>query len=347
MGHPQVENRSSFAFEALFLTDEEGVPLVVPILKATFDILPGVVKLADEQAPVDATGEFWGKPGESPYKREPETAFVKLSTDVFLIGTAKPPKARMKEMQVALRVGPVQKVVDAIGDRAWYKAAGSFRLTDPLPLAPMPLSYERAFGGWDRTHEDAAKHEHEPRNPLGVGFWTGAGVFPDQIPAPSFEDPESRIASIKHRPPPAGFGPVGCDWEPRRGLAGTYDEAWKEARFPLLPGDFDRRFFNAASPGLMAEGYLRGDEPVMVLNAAEEETLRFALPGLPPPRVLIERTHGALALEPPLDTVIVDTDEMQLTLLWRCHASLRRGAEEVLAFHISGEAAPPRRAGAR
>src|SRR4051812_33790956 len=101
MGHPAVENASGFAFEALFLADEEGRPLIVPVLKATYDILPGAVKLAEEQVPVDPVGEFWGKPGESPYKREPETAFVKLATDVFLVGNARPPRARLRDMQVA------------------------------------------------------------------------------------------------------------------------------------------------------------------------------------------------------------------------------------------------------
>src|SRR4051812_23187032 len=107
MGHPAVNNESGFAFEALFLADEEGRPLVVPIVKATYDIEPGRVRKAEEQAPVEPVGEFWGKPGESPYKREPETAFVKLATDVFLVGTARPPRANLREMQVALRVGPL------------------------------------------------------------------------------------------------------------------------------------------------------------------------------------------------------------------------------------------------
>src|SRR3954469_12006420 len=98
MGHPAIENETGFAFEPLFLADEEGRPIVVPVIKATYDILPGAVKRAEEQAPIDPVGVFWGKPGESPYKTEPETAFVKMATDVFLVGHARPPRARMKEM---------------------------------------------------------------------------------------------------------------------------------------------------------------------------------------------------------------------------------------------------------
>jgi hypothetical protein len=338
MGHPAVENESGFAFEALFLADEEGRQLVVPVIKATYDIVPGKVELAEEQDPIDAVGEFWGKPGESPYKREPETAFVKLGTDVFLVGHARPPRARMKEMQVALRVGPLQKVVDVLGDRAWFKTAGSVRLTDPVPLEEMPLSYERAFGGWDRTAEDESKHRFELRNPMGTGFWAGGGKFPEQIKAPNIEDPADRITSIKDRPVPAGFGPLGCDWEPRRQYGGTYDEAWKESRFPLLPVDFDRRFFNAGSSGLVATGYLRGDEPVVVLNASEQETLRFDLPGLPPPRLVIQRTRGADARpQPELDTIVIDTDEMKLHVVWRCNLMVKDGPHEVKTIKVGGK----------
>ena len=45
--------------------------------------------------------------------------------------------------------------------------------------------------------------------------------------------------------------------------AGTYDKKWQEERAPLLPRDFSKRFLNAAAPGLVAPGYLRGDETVI------------------------------------------------------------------------------------
>jgi hypothetical protein len=236
-------------------------------------------------------------------------------------------------MQAALRVGPVQKVVDVIGDRAWFKAAGAIRMSPPLPIETVPLSYERAFGGRDRTGP-----ELEPRNPTGTGFWGGGGAFPDNLRAPNLEDPRRRISGIKDRPPPAGFGPVGPGWEPRLKLAGTYDAKWKESRFPLLPLDFDRRFFNAGSADLVVNGFLRGDEPAVVLNAAPSPSLPFYLPGIPPPRVLLAHARDAdLPIETRLDTVIIDTDEMKVTLLWRGHAVLRRGPEDVRGLNVSAE----------
>jgi hypothetical protein len=328
--HPDVDNKTPFAFEALYLADEEGRPLVAAVVKGTFDIAPGGTRRAEEQKPIDPAGVFWGKPDESPYRTEPETAFIKLATDVFLVGSARPPKPGLTEMQAGVRVGPVQKVVDVVGDRAWYRAAGAVALSKPLPIEAIPLSYERAFGGRDQAGDAV-----EGRNPCGTGFWSGAGPVPDGLRAPNLEDPRQRINNIKQRPAPAGFGPVGAGWEPRAKLAGTYDARWTETRFPLLPQDFDRRFFNAASADLVAPGFLRGDEAAVVLNASPVPTLGFSLPGVRPPRVVVEQSSGGdVTLDTLLDTVIVDTDEMKLMLLWRAHLVLRRGPEEVRTVEV-------------
>src|SRR5207245_5439853 len=112
----------------------------------------------------------------------------------------------------------------------------------------------------------------------------------------------------------------------RASFAGTYDDAWAGARAPLLPKDFDRRFFNAAAPGLVAPGYLRGDEPVLVRNVTREGTLSFALPGVAPPRARLEQRQGEdVEITMRIDTVVVDTDAWRVFLIWRGHAALPDG----------------------
>ena len=65
MGHPEVENKTPFAFETLYLVDEEFRPLVVPVLKATLAIKPdGHCLLAEKQIPVNIDGELWGEDAE-------------------------------------------------------------------------------------------------------------------------------------------------------------------------------------------------------------------------------------------------------------------------------------------
>jgi hypothetical protein len=147
-------------------------------------------------------------------------------------------------------------------------------------------------------------------------------------------------------PAPAGFGFVSADWEPRARYAGTYDEAWSQERKPLLPKDFDRRFFNAASPGLTAPGYLKGNEDVVVVNASAVSPLRFHLPGAPPPVCDIELRGGKKEVLPTnLDTVIINTDEMLVLLLWRAHLRVTNGPHDVTSIKVRAEHELARRAG--
>ena len=128
MGHPRVENKTPFAFEPLFLVDEEFRPLVVPVLKATLTIPPdGRCLLAEQQVPLNLTGEPWGEdPEKSSYKYEPEVAFIKPATDVVLIGHAYASQRDTKEMVVGLRLGPVGKEVlvwaSGCGSRRWARS---------------------------------------------------------------------------------------------------------------------------------------------------------------------------------------------------------------------------------
>jgi hypothetical protein len=335
MGHATVENPTPFTFEALYVTDEELQLLLVPVVKATYELGRSGLKLAEEQEPLHHGGVFQGSQEGSSYRYEPEVAFFKPSTDVVLVGHAHAPSVNTRELQVALQVGPLRKVVQVFGERVWIKSLGQVSMTRPLPFERMPLCYERAFGGWDRNHPDASRHTFEPRNPVGVGFRAHPSHFEEELRLPNLEDPAVPLRRFGQSVPPAGFGFVSPHWQPRASLAGTYDEAWARQRAPLLPRDFDRRFLNAASPGLVASRYLRGDEPVTLVNVSPEGRLDFRLPGTPPPRVRVVRLSDEDRwLELRLDTIILDTDARRVFLLWRAHLPLREGPHEVHSLHL-------------
>lgn len=340
MGHAEVENKTPFAFEALYLVDEQFRPLIVPLVKGTFAIgKDGRCVLADAQIPPNLGGECWGEdPATSSYKYEPEVAFVKPATDVVLIGHAYAPSRNATEMRVELRVGRLAKEAAVFGDRVWFRAAGAISATRPRPFEKIPLVYERAFGGWDRSLADPLKHTFEPRNPVGTGF-RGSGSFEDGIRLPNIEDPRKLVDSLGDRPPPVGFGFVSPHWKPRAELAGTYDEGWSKSRAPLLPKDFDRRHLNAASPGLIAPGYLRGDERVAAVGVTPEGSLTFALPGAQPPTVRVGLVGGEAKVVPMnLDTVIIEPDDRRVMLLWRGNQVLRTGPHDVRTVEVSTEA---------
>lgn len=336
MSHPDIKNKTKFHFEFLPLADENGSPLIALIVKATYHIQnQAAVILADEQNSLNTGGEYWGSPNSSSYKYEPETAFIKPATDVVLIGHAHAPNCNATIADVGIRVGSVQKTVRAIGDRLLVKRSGNLSTYGPKPFEKMPLVYERAFGGWDRSHSNPDKHTFEPRNPVGVGFGYPNGKTDEPIQLPNIEDPNRPWKSLGDRPPPTGFGFISPHWQPRTSFAGTYDKTWDETRKPLLPVDFDRRFFNAASPGMVASGYLRGDEAVTIINASPFQRLSFSLPGVPPPCCGVELREGKREiLQTQLDTVIINTDEMRMFLLWRAHMVVLNGPHDVLAIEI-------------
>jgi hypothetical protein len=330
MGHPAIENQTPFAIEALFLCDEEARPLLVPIVKATYSIDDsGEIHLSENQLPINPAGSFHGPPGESSYRYEPETAFCKMATDVVLIGSAWASQRAATQVDVSLRAGPVSKRVRVIGDRYWIKVPGGPMMTRPEPFESIPLIYERAFGGRDKSGR------FEPRNPVGRGFHSTRAALDGDSLLPNIEDPVHLIQDVCDTPAPAGFGFIGPDWHPRAAFAGTYGDLWTDTRMPLLPEDFNRRYFNAASAGLMASGYFKGDEFIAIENVSPDGPISFSLPGVQPPecRVQLKGTKDS-RIETKLDTIIINTDERLLLLIWRGCLAIRNGPHDIRSLQI-------------
>jgi len=342
MAQPEIQNKTPFAFDPLYMNDEEGRPMVVPIVKASFSIEKyRLVFPPDNQTPVNVSGEYRGDPETSSYKYEPEIVFFKPSTDVVLIGSARINQSATTEIYVGFQVGPIKKVVRVVGNRVWEKHLGIITMTDPEPFETIPLVYENAYGGWDRSRGGPNTHSFDSRNPVGTGYRGKDTRFEEGILLANLEDPSQPIRNFGDTPRPVGFGFVSPHWQPRAGLSGTYDEAWQKERMPLLPKDFDRRFFNAAPRDQIAPGYLRGDESVVVTNASPSGRIAFNLPGVEPPKCRIE-LRGNKKHEPQtnLDTVIINTDEKLLFLIWRAYLTLRNGPHDVVSIEVFSDSIP-------
>ena len=335
-----MTNLTRFAAQELYLADPEGRDLLVVVVKATYDIRAGrPLAIAEEQVPVDLAGTYYGDPATTSPRFEPEVAPFKLATDVVLLGHAYSPGA--PQVDVGLQVGPVSRVVRVFGDRAWTSSLGFQGPSTPMPFETMPLVYDRAFGGWDVSPEDPDRHTVEARNPIGVGFHPSRhSVFEEGAPLPNIEDPRNLIRNYQDTPAPAGFGFTGPSWMPRSAYGGTFDDTWVAERMPRLPEDFDPRFYNAASVDLVAPGFLRGDEGVVIVNASPDGRLQFSLPGEPPPRCTVStRSAGGEDLDMEFDTVIVDTDAMHALLLWRGRTVIPDGPHSVEEITVAPPAA--------
>ncbi|MGS0892047.1 DUF2169 family type VI secretion system accessory protein [Burkholderia stagnalis] len=140
---------------------------------------------------------------------------------------------------------------------------------------------------------------------------------------PSGELDARRMAEVSstYAATPVGLGPVGRAWTPRLQRAGTYDEAWQRDTWPYLPQDFDFRYWNGA-PDDQQIAWPTQDFAFELVNlAAPEHTangyLRARLPGHRAVTVL-RFEHGAVApIATRLDTILIDTEAMQVVLTWR------------------------------
>lgn len=332
MSHPAIDNRTPFVLAPLFQADEAGRPIVSTLVKGTFTWdSQGRVSRAAQQLPWNPGGTYRGDPGTSSILHEPEVAPWKAATDVALIAHACTQHQDETRVDVQLEIGPIGRHVVVSGDRWFQKRWLGIGISEPLPFERIPLSWENAFGGWDRTFEEPENQGYDQRNPLGTGFRLKGSPWIEEVRLPNLEDPAHLVRAWGKPVIPAGVGFTTPDMMPRRKFAGTYDAEWQAKRSPLLPSDFDRRFFNAGAPGMIADGYLRGDEPVLLRGVNREGVLDFALPGIPPPTVTVAFRHDRADVlqDTVLDTVIIDVDAQQLVLLWRTVATLDQGPHEV------------------
>jgi len=324
-------NTSPYAAGPFLLADEQGADLLVLIAKGTWRI-EGRDRLAleEEQAPIDPVGSYHGKPDASSLRNAPEADFIKPSTDIALFGHAHAPQGKpVAKLDVSLRVGSVRKIVRVFGDRQWRRFLLWRSISSPKAFRTMPLVYERAFGGTDDTPSNPKHEERETRNPVGVGLVARGSQRKGAAALPNLEDPKKPIRSPRHRPAPAGFGFIAAHWAPRLAYAGTYDAEWQKNRMPLLPEDFDRRFFHAAHPDLVTPEYLLGGEPVEIVNASPRGRLAFTLPEEAPEGAVMMKDGTRHAVAMNLDTVRIDTDEHRVSLIWRGHLPVQRQVHDI------------------
>ena len=311
----------------------DGRELLVVVVKGTFQFpKPGEeAELADEQADLVRADEFSGEPGLSAPHYESDFAPVKLRCDVLLNGSAYAPGGEpVKRIKVGLRVGRMEKTFSAIGNRFWRSWLGVIWRTCPEPFVKMPISYDNAYGGADKSHPNPKKHRYYPTNHAGKGFHSNlkkAAIHGK--PLPNTEQTGRSVRwprSKRHRP--MAFGPVGRAWKPRPKLAGTYDKNWLDNVFPFLPADFDERYYQSA-PADQQIDPLRGGEEVSLLNLTREGRTAFRLPKIQLPITFYPKDYEEKEVNPLCDTLIVEPDLNRFIMLWRAALPLKKNMFEI------------------
>ena len=324
-----ITNKTPFASDYAWVLDKSGNKIWLVVVKATFNIQPdGSCCLAGTGEPVLQMAQPYGEFGQSSLRYEADLLGIKPTTDILVHGAAITPKRkRVTALDVSLRAGPIKKRLRVTGNRVWEKGLVGVKMSEPEPFDEMPLTYERAYGGWDKSAEDDKHHRLEGRNPVGTGFAVRAENC-STLPLPNIEYPDQLISGWKDNPSPAGFNAIDCAWSPRRELAGTYDENWRRTRFPSWAEDFDPHYRNCAPLDQQGKNYFVGGELVEILNMSENGTLSFQIPKVH----LSFRTRFGRELvdhEGQLCTVIVEPNVPRVILAWQTSLVCNRRADQL------------------
>ena len=236
-------------------------------------------------------------------------AVYKPRADVLIVGHGHVPRGKTATgLRVGLTVGTLTKSLDVFGQHpAQLDYAADKRFES------FALGYDVAFGGPGFA-----------RNPLGRGF--------DRVTPPLV------FAAGGKAEEPVGFGPIPAAWPQRQSLLGSFAGDYMEARWPWFPADFDWGFFNAAPRDQQIEGYLRGDEEVVLSHLDPDfPMLRSRLPGVRVRCFVTDRVDGAPRIREPrmqLDTLWIDAATLTMVLVWRglldVQSSKMREVEEIL-----------------
>ena len=326
-----LSNSTPFSAERALVSDSHGSDVWVVAVKATWSIHADGLTIAEDQEDVLLAPVFRGDALQTSLLYESDLDYAKPQTDVYLHGHAYAPAGRpATQVDVAMRVGPISKQVRVFGNRFWKQQLYGLAPTPPEPFIKMPLCYENAFGGTDISPDDPQVFQWNPGNPIGRGVVFAASRLLDR-PLPNVEDPQQVIKSCSDRPNPIGLGPIARHWEPRVRFAGTYDENWESNRQPLLPSDFDERFFQCAPIDQQAE--LRGGELVELKNLSPDGELTFELPrcsfGFD---TLLdgEKIHHRAKLH----TVVIEPDVPRLMMVWHTALPCQSKKYKLLATSV-------------
>jgi hypothetical protein len=312
--------------------EPDGRELFVVAIKATYSIPVngGQPTLADEQVPLTEADEFAGEPGHSAVLYETDYAHKKPCCDVLLNGSAHAPKGKpARGVRVGMRVGPMTKVFNVIGDRVWEKNGLIVSPSPPSPFLQMPISYDRAYGGVDTHRKNPDKLETYTKNPVGVGYYplTRNSELVGK-PLPNTEETGKAVKAATSNYNPMSFGPIGRNFSCRIPHAGTYDQNWLKNRVPFWPDDFNYLYFQAAPPEQQVP-HLKGGEEVTLHNLSPEGVLKFQIPIKPMPMLFIPYRGRDIERDGVIDTLLIEPDQRRFTLTWRVSLPLRRNCFEL------------------
>ena len=327
--------------------ETSGRELLTVVIKGSFTLpAPGATpQLCEEQVPLVMADTFTGEPATSAPLQEVDFAPRKRACDVLLVGSAYAPLgSEVTRMRVGLRVGPLHKQFDVVGDRFWETRLSRIEASLPRHFVRMPASYDRAFGGVDQYSEDPTVHDAYLRNPVGRGWHRHLKAsWVEGTPLPNTEEPGKPVLSPDGSYAPIALGPLGRGWSQRLRFAGTYDQAWQDEVFPFLPKDFDERYYQAA-PEDQQMPPSQGPMEVALSGFTPDGPRQFLLPHFSAPLQVFPVAGGREDHVALLDTLVFEPDAGRFTMSWRMTRPLGKSLHEIAQVVVGRHLVMPGRA---
>ncbi|MGF6239253.1 hypothetical protein P3T42_000985 [Paraburkholderia sp. GAS38] len=217
---------------------------------------------------------------------------------------------------------------------------GECRVSGDSPAARRVPAKHRLPNSNDDEGPGLVAHSAFAANPIGVGWsenWYLEAADVTRMPAPRIECPDATFDLAVFRQAVSGgalpkqqsvcWGVRPKGHPDRAALIGTIDEAFVTSD-RWLPEDFDFAIWNAAPPDQQIDYPSGGeiveltnlfppDAPGVSIDQQGDTTMRFALPEHQA-FVRVRLESGAYFRLPMwLDTVSIDTDRRQLSMVWR------------------------------
>lgn len=312
----EIANRTPFAVQLYSALDKDCYDYAVIVIKALCHIVDKApLQLIPDKATIYPADKYFGKPQSTSVEYASDLVRTKLLTDIVVNGCAYAPHTNCSSLDIGIQIANKRIIRRVFGNRFWVKSLSGWQMTQPQPFEVMSLTYEHAFGG---SHFDANQQlvDSFSYNPVGKGYTSVLTNEPyEGQPLPNVELPQHLIGHWNDQPQPAALGFLGSDWQDRKIYQGTYDQAWQRNRAPLLPEDFDERFFNAAPRDLQVP-HLRGGEYLQLIRLTQSGDLSFQIPQWQVKTCFIAKGN-AFDIFPVLDTVVIEPEKMQAQLTWR------------------------------
>lgn len=313
--------------------DVSGQERVVVVVKGTFSLprVPGEpAQQLKDSVPLVDSDIFTGEPGLSSPLFEVDYAPTKEHCDVTVVGSAYAPDGQPAERVMAgIQIGSLSKLLYVYGQRYWMASPTGFTPSRAQPFESRLISYDIAFGGVDRASPDERQHDPYMKNPVGIGYHSCLqDAYVDGTLAPSTEACNEPVERPDGQYKPMSLGPLGRSWSDRSRFAGTYDEQWLEDTFPLLPADFDDRYYQSA-PLDQQIPYPQGGELVKLLNLTPDGKRQFSLPEIDVPVCYFAKRGEPHQTMATLDTLVIEPDKERFTLTWRSSRALQRDLFEI------------------